>query len=69
MKLLILIPVLLIAAIAGFNLYSEINSTHPYYMAIALHAVVSLFCLAISWFIVRSAFTIKYPDLNEPALA
>jgi hypothetical protein len=69
MKLLVLIPVLLIATIAGFNLHEEIIAVQPYYMVMALHAVVSLVCLAISWLIIRSSFSIKYSDLNEPAVA
>lgn len=69
MKLLILLPVLVIAAIAGINLYNEINAEQPYYMVMALHSVVTVVCLGISWMIVRSAFSIKYTELNEPAVA
>lgn len=69
MKLLILLPVLLIAAIAGFNLHQEITAANPYYMVIALHSVVSLVCLGISYALVKSSFSIAYTEENEAVIA
>lgn len=70
MRLLVLIPVLLIGAIAGYNLYAEITATQPIFMIIALHAVVTGVCVLISAMIVKSAFYIKYADQeNEPLVA
>lgn len=65
MKLLILIPVLLIAAIAGFNLYEEFTADQPYYMVMVLHAVVGAVCLGISWLLVKSVFTVQYSEVAK----
>ncbi|MFY7728411.1 MAG: hypothetical protein ACOVRN_02720 [Flavobacterium sp.] len=70
MRLLVLIPVLLIGAIAGYNLYAEITATQPIFMIMALHAVVTGVCLTISAMVVKSAFYIKYTETNnEPLVA
>ncbi|MFP5439799.1 MAG: hypothetical protein ACLGH8_18640 [Bacteroidia bacterium] len=69
MKLLILLPVLLIAAIAGFNLYEEITAAQPYYMIVALHSVVTLVCLGIGYLLVKSTFSVSYTEENEAVIA
>lgn len=71
MRLLVLIPVLLIGAIAGYNLYAEITATQPIFMIMALHAVVTGVCLTIAAMVIKSAFYIKYaePNNNEPLVA
>lgn len=68
MRLLVLIPVLLIGAIAGYNLYAEISATQPIFMIMALHAVVTGVCLVISAMVVKSAFYIKYTETNSDPL-
>lgn len=69
MRLLILIPVMLIMAIAGYNLYEEITNPEKYYMAMALHATVTILCAVLGWAIVRSAFGVRYSESPETAMA
>ncbi|MFP9115079.1 hypothetical protein ACLI1A_14165 [Flavobacterium sp. RHBU_3] len=69
MRLMILLPFLIIAAIAGYNFINELQSDSTYYMVAALHAVVTLVCLGISSYIVGNAFRIKRTEIKEPQLA
>ena len=67
MKLLLLLPVLALMAISGFNLYSELNTdAMPGNLAvIVLHTAVTVMCLCFAGVLVRSMFTIRYVEEQE----
>jgi len=67
MKLLLLLPVLALMAISGYNLYNELNADAvPGNLAvIVLHTAVTAMCLFFAGLLIRSMFTIKYVEKAE----
>ena len=67
MKLLLLLPVLALMAVSGYNLYNELAiDTVPGNLAIiVLHTAVTAMCLFFTGLIIRSMFTIKYVERKE----
>ena len=67
MKLLLLLPVLALMAISGYNLYNEMNvDAVPGNLAvIVLHTAVTAMCLFFAGLILRSMFAIKYVEKEE----
>ena len=67
MKLLLLLPVLALMAISGYNLYNELtaDAVTGSLAIIVLHGAVTAMCLFFAGLIIRSMFTIKYVERTE----
>lgn len=65
MRMLLLFPNIFIMSIAGYNLFSELDSGNTYYMPIALHATVVLLSVLFFSLIIRSAFKVNYVEDRE----
>ena len=70
MKLLLLLPVLALMAVSGYNLYNElaIDAVPGNLAIIVLHTAVTAMCLFFTGLIIRSMFTIKYVERERPVL-
>lgn len=67
MRLLLLIPNLILMAIAGYNLY---NTARPGYIQsnftlILLHGLVLLLCFIFIGMIIRSMFVFRYVEAED----
>lgn len=67
MKLLLLLPVLALMAISGYNLYNELtaDAVTGSLAIIVLHGAVTAMCVCFTALIVRSMFTIRYVEKTE----
>ncbi len=73
MRLILLIPIFILMGISGYNLAGGytvpgMNNTNNIGTE-ALHMGIILLCMAAISLIVRSAFTVKYTEEEQPAKA
>ncbi|WP_294823125.1 hypothetical protein [uncultured Flavobacterium sp.] len=61
MRLLLMLPLLALLAVSGFNLSAGSNNL----AVIALHLIVMVICIAVIAMIVKSIFRIKYIEMPE----
>lgn len=67
MRLLLLLPVLALMAVSGYNLYYELtaDAVTGSLAVIVLHGAVTAMCIYFAALIVRSMFTIRYVERTE----
>lgn len=61
MRLLLLLPILALLAVSGFNLSAGNNS----FAVVVLHLVIMALCVTFIAMIVKSMFTIRYVEMPE----
>ena len=61
MRLLLLLPILALLAVSGFNLSAGNNS----FAIVVLHLVVMVLCITFIGLIVRSMFAVRYVEIPE----
>ncbi|MCW4467463.1 hypothetical protein OGH69_00650 [Flavobacterium sp. MFBS3-15] len=61
MRLLLLLPILALMSVSGFNLSAGNNS----FAVVVLHLLVMAMCIIFIAMIVKSMFTVKYVEMPE----